>query len=123
MNQAIENAMVATLAAYDLLIADPEGERGKWKEYGTWTTCRLCAVFGLTSHPEENPESVNCPLAASNAVRHCATACIHGDMCASRLEMLDVRNIDNTRFIVAAATARRAVLAAKFKKYRNRVTT
>lgn len=56
-------ALDKTIAAYEALIADVEGEKDKWSQYGTVWTCRLCAV-----NFNEKPTCFECPLSLAGEI-------------------------------------------------------
>ena len=87
----IENMLTKTLHAYEDLIADPEGEIGKWKGYGIRETCRLCKVSEEITKKKNSCEV--CPIVTglyySNRVKDFIGTCGSAFSGGSLFEMFE----------------------------------
>lgn len=77
----LATAMTKTLHAYEDLIADPEGEKGKWKRYGASRTCILCRELKVFSLVVGDKKCKPCPifLCTDISLRKMAAAIRGGD--------------------------------------------
>ena len=71
----INSEITKMLRAYEALIADPEKECEKWRDYGSFLTCRMCKLFAR-SFNDKNDICIDCPLCRPVGLIGWATPCV-----------------------------------------------
>lgn len=102
-NAKMQQALDATLAAYDRLIERPGAERGKWEGYSDVVACRLCRV----DLGDGTVDCKRCPLGPEYY------GCRHATMLGLANALKGGRAVEEVTY---AARKRRAWVKEKAKK-------